>query len=77
MKTCENVKVDNMTIHKFLYHETPSYSTWTITEGGWRVAMFYIDDEDLWYGWFPHQHADKLVESYSYDEKTKQGVINY
>lgn len=66
-----------ITIFNFLLNETPSYSTWIIWDGRWRVAVFYIDDEDLWMRWFPNKHMNKIVKSYDYDEDTKQGNIYY
>lgn len=78
METVTNKKPEKpITIHNFLYHETPTSSTWTVCDGGWRVALFYIDHEDLWSGWFPKQHMDVMVLSYSYDKETNTGYIYY
>jgi hypothetical protein len=76
MKTCKNIVPNTkIKLFDFLYNNTPAYSIWIIKDCGWRVAMFYIDDEDLWSGWYPQQHKDKYVKSYSYDEYTQKGII--
>ena len=78
MKTSINVVLEKpMKVYDFLLKQTPVNSTWIITNCGWREATFYIDDEDLWVNWFPKQHDDKYVKSYSYDETTKIGYIEY
>lgn len=78
MQTCENIQpAEKTTIYNFLYNKTPAYSTWVIKYHGYREAIFWIDDEDLWSSWFPVQHKDKYVKSYSYDEKTNHGFIEY
>ena len=66
-----------ISVYDFLYHETVAGSTWIITYGGWREAIFWIDDEDLWSSWFPKQHEHAFVKSYSYNEATMQGRIEY
>jgi len=76
METCKNKEpIKEVTVFDFLYNNTPVYSNWTIRDCGWGVARFYIDDEDLWSGWFPHQHKNVYVKSYSYDEDTQKGII--
>jgi hypothetical protein len=78
MKTCENIKpLEKTKVYDFLYKQTPVHSTWIIAYRGYREATFYIDSEDLWSSWFPEQHGDKYVKSYSYDEKTNKGYIEY
>lgn len=64
-----------MKLYEFLYHHTASNSTWIILDCGYRVAIFYIDDEDLWAGWFPSQCKDIKVVSHTYDKDTKTGRI--
>lgn len=78
MKTCKNVIPQVKTrVYDFLLKQTPPYSTWIITNCGWREATFYIDDEDLWVSWYPKQHENATVKSYSYDSMTKTGTIEY
>ena len=78
LKTCKDVIPREVTkVYDFLLKHTPVSSTWIITSGGWRVATFYIDDEDLWVSWYPKQHDNAYVKHYSYDETTKKGYIEY
>lgn len=78
MKSCKDV-VPNKEIKvvDFLLKHTPVYSTWIIAHNGWREAIFWIDHEDLWVAWYPKQHDNAIVKSYSYDEETKTGWIEY
>ena len=75
LKSTKELTPTMMNLHEFLYHHTPSDSTWVILDGGYRVAIFYIDDEDLWSGWFPSQCMNCKVKAHTYDEKTKTGRI--
>ena len=78
MKTCFMVTPQETTkVYDFLLYYTPIHSTWIIKKDGWYQATFYIDDEDLWTSWFPKQHDDACVKSYSYDEITATGIIEY
>lgn len=71
----QKTKIKNQALHDFLYKSTDSYSTWIIHDGGWRVAMVYIDDEDLWSGYFSHKLGTMIVKEFSYDKKTKTGHV--
>ena len=78
METCFMVTPQETTkVYDFLLKQTPTCSTWIIKNGGWRVATFYIDDEDLWVSWFPKQYENAYVKHYSYNENTKIGSIEY
>ena len=78
MKICSNViPNEKVKVYDFLLNQTPRYSRWIITNCGWREAIFYIDDEDLWVSWFPKQHKDKYVKSYSYNSIDNIGYIEY
>jgi len=78
MKTCVNViPQEKIRVYDFLLKQTPSYSTWIITNGGWREGTIYIDNEDLWVSWYPKQHENAIVKSYSYDSMTNTGTIEY
>ena len=78
MNTCENViPQEKIKVYDFLMKKTPTYSTWIITNCGWREGIFYIDDEDLWVVWYPKQHENAIVKSYSYDFLNNKGIIEY
>ena len=51
------------TVRDTLYYETEADRYVKIYDGGWLVAMCYIDDEDLWCKYMDEDLLDRKVKS--------------
>lgn len=58
-----------MTLSKFLHYETQCYELCIIKDCGWRVASFWIDDEDLFARHLSSELAKKEVIKHYWGEQ--------